>query len=304
MNDQDQASFEPRIADWLEGDANEAPDQVLQIVLAAFPSVKQRHALRLPRRFPDVTTVPKLAFGTVAVIAVVLGGAFVLSPGALDGGAIGRPSPSPSPTASPSPAPSATAGPSSAPSASATIDTAAWTTYVSKQYGFTIGHPADWSVDPASRAWTWKDASKLLNNGQDSFDSADGHVRVSAWSVPIKTSTGTAPLPDVEAWVSDWCKKAGDVPCAGIHERAVPLCNERRDCHPGLLVPFDEDVLAFFTGGTSGDNMLIVAVWWGDSAPAVASYGGSRRLLEGFISTMCVWPEDARPPFDKQIPGC
>ena len=44
MNDQDRAAFDPRIADWLEDDPNEAPDQALQIVLAAFPSVKQRHA--------------------------------------------------------------------------------------------------------------------------------------------------------------------------------------------------------------------------------------------------------------------
>ena len=74
MNDQDRAAFDPRIADWLEGDPNTAPEPTLQIVLAAFPSIRQRHAMRLPWRFPSMSTMPKLALGAAAVIAVVLGG--------------------------------------------------------------------------------------------------------------------------------------------------------------------------------------------------------------------------------------
>ena len=62
MTPHDETTFDPRIADWLEDDPNDAPDQALEIVLAAFPSIKQRHASRLPRRF-TMTTLPKLAFG-------------------------------------------------------------------------------------------------------------------------------------------------------------------------------------------------------------------------------------------------
>ena len=49
MNGQDQLSFDPRIANWLEGDPSEAPAQALQVVLAAFPSVRQRPGSRPPR---------------------------------------------------------------------------------------------------------------------------------------------------------------------------------------------------------------------------------------------------------------
>ncbi len=77
---------------------------------------------------------------------------------------------------------------------------------------------------------------------------------------------------------------------------------------PALLVPFDNDVQAFFTNGGDGAPMTVVVVWWGDSEPAVAPYGGSRRLLEAFLSTssmsdasnsgaaMAVWPADKTYP--------
>ena len=46
----------------------------------------------------------------------------------------------------------------------------------------------------------------------------------------------------------------------GIHERAVPLCLEKRDCHPGLLAPFVDNVQAFFTNGSEGAPMTVVAI--------------------------------------------
>ena len=101
MNDQRKTSFDPRIADWLEADPNQAPEQALDIVLAAFPSIKQRHGSRLPWRFSPMSTSFKLALGAAAVIAVVLGGAFALGSRPPDN-SIGGPGPTPTPTASPS----------------------------------------------------------------------------------------------------------------------------------------------------------------------------------------------------------
>ena len=43
--------FEPRVADWLEADPDLAPPEVLATVRAAFPSIPQRRASRLPWRF-------------------------------------------------------------------------------------------------------------------------------------------------------------------------------------------------------------------------------------------------------------
>ena len=101
------------------------------------------------------------------------------------------------------------------------------------------------------------------------------------------------------AWVEDYCRRSGDSPCDGIADRSIDLCLERRDCHPGLLVSFDNDVQAFFTGGIySQTAMTIVAIWQNESAPAVAQYGGTQKLLEAFLATMQVWP--ASTPFEAR----
>ena len=100
MNDQDPILFDPRIADWLEGDPNVAPDQALQVVLAAFPAVRQRHGSRLPWRYRTMNGATRFALGAVAVVAVALGGLYLF--GSREGGVIGGPPPTASPTASPS----------------------------------------------------------------------------------------------------------------------------------------------------------------------------------------------------------
>ena len=99
MIDQDHTTFDPRIADWLEGDPNEAPDQALQVVLAAFPSIKQRRAMRLPWRFPRMSPIARAALAAL-VIALALGGAlYVLRPT----DQVAAPAVSPSVSAYPSP---------------------------------------------------------------------------------------------------------------------------------------------------------------------------------------------------------
>ena len=77
--------------------------------------------------------------------------------------------------------------------------------------------------------------------------------------------------------------------------------SSRWDCHPGLLVPFESAVLAFVNGGIyNADAMTVVAVWRGESDPSVAPYGGAQRLLEGFLSTMQVWPA-ATPVSERKV---
>jgi hypothetical protein len=87
------------------------------------------------------------------------------------------------------------------------------------------------------------------------------------------------------------CARSDNAPCTGINDRAVQLCLEKWDCHPGLPIPFKNDVQAYFSGRIyDGDAMTVVAVWQGESAPSVAPYLGAQRLLEAFLSTMAVWP--------------
>jgi len=134
MNDQDQTTFDPRIADWLEGDVNEAPAQTLQVVLAAFPSIRQQHRRAMPMgwRVSSRSTVAGMAVAAVLVVGLIAGALRLITP---DRG-IGGPSPSPAPS---SPAPSAPA--------------VAWSAFHSTRFAYSIEYPADWVVTPATEDW-------------------------------------------------------------------------------------------------------------------------------------------------------
>ena len=175
-----------------------------------------------------------------------------------------------------------------------------WATYTSSLYGFQVGRPRGWSEDPADVRWrSGADSIDPLTATQDTFRSAQGDVAVGVWSAPLDRGTRITSTADIETWVEDYCRAAKNTPCTGIHERAVELCLEKRDCHPGLLVPFKNDVHAFFSGGIyDAEAMTVVAVWRPETDSSVARYGGSQRLLEAFLSTMQVWP--ASTPVDER----
>ena len=189
-----------------------------------------------------------------------------------------------------------TSSPGAAPPRSAAIapiSTKFWSTYRSSRYDFKLAHPPHWTEVRASRDWRGEtDAGDPRSRAHDAFLAPNGAVRVSVWSVPLDPGIRLGwSFPTIEAWVEDYCKASGNTSCTGIGDRAVALCLERYDCHPGLLVPFRNNVQAFFGGGIyDAKAMTVVAVWRGESAPAVAPYGGSQRLLEAFLSTMKVWP--------------
>jgi hypothetical protein len=197
--------------------------------------------------------------------------------------------------ASPTSAPASTT-PTAKPVEEASIDTEAWPVYESERYGFSIGHPPEWTVISADHDWTLAgDADSWLSTGQEAFVSPFEDVRVSAWSVPMERTAETPGA--VQTWVERYCREAGS-PCADVAERSVQLCNERRDCHPGLLVPFESDVQAFFTGGEHHGQMVVVAVWRQEDYDV--QLGSSRQLLEAFLSTMDVCPYPPGGP----LSGC
>jgi hypothetical protein len=282
--------FERITSAWLTEGPNELADRVLDTALDEVHMTHQRRALRVPWRFPQMNTISRIA--TVAAVAViaVAGGVYLIGPALIGGtGPIAS-------TVLPSSVPTSTAGSTSTPGASAgLLPTTGWTPYTSARYGFTMAYPPGWTVAPSNHTWTWAlDGTNYLSTGQDAFIAPDGSIRVSAWTVPGFISGTTDPSwADVERWAIDYCSRSGDSPCTGIHERAVPLCIETRDCHPALLVRFNTDVLAFGIGGVLGPEMTVVAVWRPEFEPSVAPYGGSATLLETFLSTMNVWRADA-----------
>ena len=104
------------VSAWLDEGPTRLPDETRRAITVAFPlTTQRRRAMRAPRRPNTMSTTLKLALGAAAVIAVVLGGAFLIRPGTADQGVGGGPMPSPTPTASPTPTPTPSAAPSATP---------------------------------------------------------------------------------------------------------------------------------------------------------------------------------------------
>lgn len=205
----------------------------------------------------------------------------------------GSPSTSAAPVESTPPASAAPAPSASAPDATvaAGIDTSTWTVFTSERYGLRVAHPPEWTVIPSERTWTLEeDAGVWDGTAQDGFMGEQGDIWVTLWAVPY---AGPTTLAGVQTWIEQYCSRWGGSNCATIGERAVRLCNGRQDCHPGLLVPFREDVQAFFTGGQHAGRIVAVASWRPPAYQVVdtGTRGTSREILDAFLSTMDVWPQ-------------
>jgi hypothetical protein len=283
---------------WLEEGPTRLPDQARRAISVALPTTTQRRrGWPAPWRPTDMIPFARTSAAIVALTLLVVGTVYVIGPGR-DGstGGVSTATPTASPTVAPTATPRAstpTAAPTTSPDAvressdRPPLDTTGWTPYTSARYGYQGAYPSGWTFVPADHDWTWAtDGTDWLSTGADTFIKGDGSIRISIWAAPIKAKQKMDSWTDIEAWAVDYCERAHDTSCDGIHGRVVPLCVENRDCHPALLVPFDEDVIGFATGGILPEGMLVASVWWGEDAPAVAQYGGSRRLLEALLSTM------------------
>lgn len=155
------------------------------------------------------------------------------------------------------------------------LDTPSWVPFTSSRYGFGISHPAGWSVQVADRDWAVP--TDGMSSATEHFVSANDQVLVSAWSAPISAETS------LEAWIQSYCEGTTS-PCTRIEDRAVPVSIDG-GAYDGLLVSFTNDVQAIVR---AGDRVYVVAVWRGDRDSTVAPFGGGRRLLEAFLSTMTV----------------
>ena len=291
------------IATWLDDGPIDLPAdtrRAIAVGLRTQPRVRRmaflRAALPGPRRFRSMPILSRIAFAATALLAFVVVGVLVFPRSTTNIASTPVPT-----TTLPSSSPVATTLPSSssdsprASEAASVLDTSAWTPYTSNQYGFAIAHPPGWVSYPASRAWAL-DGTALdpLSAGMDSFMPLDDSVRVSAWITPVDGGTSLDEPAQLEQWVANYCEKTKSQPCQGIHDRAIPLCNEPRDCHPALLIPFKDDVEAFAANGNF-NGVLVMAVWRTDGQPSVAPFGGATRLLEAFLSTANVVPTPVLP---------
>lgn len=221
---------------------------------------------------------PMRLVAAIAIIVVV--GAVGLIGINLVGGTAnvgGPPVPTPSPAVSPSaPAPSPSSRPTPTPYS---INTTTWTTYTSARYGFSIGHPANWTERPATRGWSFPaDATvNMYSTALETFVSPDSSIAAAAWSVAVQPGT------TVDTWLQAYCPLAespAPSDCATMPGRTVAAS---MDGHAGSLVRFTQDTQAFFL---VKNRIYVVAIWQSeDFIP-----GGVSRLLEAYLSTMHLLP--------------
>ena len=190
------------IAAWLDEGPDALPDSTRRAIAVSTRTTRQsRFPDWLPWRAPNMNGMTRAALAAVAVVAVVVGGLFVLKPGAQPGG-VGGPG---SPVPSVSPTPSATLSPSAspAPSASAIVEPpvgAMTQAFTSPTFGYSLSYPAGWIARPTA-------GEGPTPGGADDFTSAAG-----GWYLRVLSR----PIPDgvvVDDWIVQALQHSDDPGC-------------------------------------------------------------------------------------------
>jgi hypothetical protein len=274
----DNRSFERAMDDWLADVSDRAPKPAVDAVLLAVKTTPQERDFRVPWRNPIMTTPLRL----VAAIAIVVAlGAATFSFMGRNAGIGGTPAPFPTPTPTATPAPSPSSSASGEP-----LDTTTWLPYSSARYGFDIAHPADWALEAApDHDWALPADALFPNAATEHFtysEAVDGQgIGVSAWSVPVESGT------TVESWLQAYCDAS--TYCSTVPREDLPVT---MDGHPGALYSIGDAPHAIFL---VDDRIYVVACWRSDGDPTALRYGGSRSLVEAFVSTMRLTSGGASP---------
>ena len=200
----------------------------------------------------------------VAIVAVIGVGALTFFKG--PGFGTSTPTPSPVPTAMPF-------------STLAPLDPPSFRLYTSSLYGFTIGHPAEFTEEAATRPWSFEaDAAEFTAfEAEDTFIAGPdgGQVRVSAWSLAVTPGT------TIDAWIESYCTAQGE-PCPSPRDRATDVTAAAGGQPAGLLLVAAGVATAFFL---DADRIFVVRCWQSNDAPAVAIYGGCTPLIDAMART-------------------
>ena len=162
-----------RIAEaWLAGGPEELSDRVLDAVVDEIHVTRQRHALRLPWRFPTMTTPVRVG----AIVA--LGALLVAGVAAIGGAGRGGPTPSQAPAAS---APAAVAPSAVSPAILSTTGVPILDqVFTSPRNGFSVNYPTSWAAVPATKSWPHGAALQWGDPTLDSIQGADARFVVAA----------------------------------------------------------------------------------------------------------------------------
>ena len=215
------------LAAWLEEGPNRLPDATRRAIAVSTRTTRQsRLPDWLPWRALNLNGMTRTALAAVAVVAVVVGGLFVLRPGTDQPGSVGGPG-SPVPSASPAPSASPFPSASPAPSASAIPEPpvgAMTQAFTSPTFGYSIRYPAGWTVTPTT-------GEGPTPGGADDFGSAAGGWYFRALSRAIPDGVV------VDDWILGTLQQSGD-----------PECMPPRDTQESVTVDGHEGRILGFCG--------------------------------------------------------
>jgi hypothetical protein len=273
------------LAAWLDEGPTDLPDVTRRAILTALPTTPQaRRGPLAPWRFFQMTATARLALGALVAVIAVGGALYLFGPSRYGSGGPPIATPTVSPSVAPSPPAAAQATPN-------LLDTSTWTAYTSNRYGFTIGHPADWTERPSDHVWTLSADVDFLSKASEGFTATGQAILVTAWSVSVPSGTSAA------AWIQAYCLKGGNSPCTGLQSLSIAVSV---DGNAGSLIQFVDDTQAFIL---VGNRMYVVAVWRPDSDPSTTPYQGATQLLKTFISTMHLLPGGPASPIPSVRPS-
>jgi hypothetical protein len=259
------------LATWLEEGPTRLPDATKRAIAVNTRTTRQSRRPRwVPWRFPIMNGATRYVVAAVAVLAIAVGGLYVLNP---SGGNVGGPAPSPSPSTSPSASP----GPSGS------TPPALTQTFTSDLYGISIDYPSGWIPTAATVPWTSGLAGTVEGARDLLWDPVlNDHLFLSLASQPLAGKTG-----------DQWAAAISSLPdwggaCAPEDTRPITV-----DGAPGVIVECASRPTYALTW--AGDRGYLVVLYRSGDEPWLDGVY-DRAWFEQVVATVQLSPEDAVAP--------
>jgi hypothetical protein len=234
-----QRDLERALDDFFAAGVEEVADRVIDDALMTIDHTPQRRVMRVPWRFPFMSSSLKLATTAVAVVlAVGALSAFVLANRGGGSGTTPAPSASAAPAVTPSPSPQPSPSGAPAPSASP-LSTVGWLPFTSSHYKYTIAYPPTWAATQATRVWdvaTNPLAAPAPGGALDVFLGDANGLQTAVFGFATDVPTGTSE----DAWLASYYAGRNFCPTMPTFV-AITV-----DGHPGKLDPcYDAQAFVF-----------------------------------------------------------
>ena len=267
------------LAAWLEDGPNRLPEATKRSIAVTTRTTRQsRRPMSVPWRAPTLNGMTRSILAAVAVVAVVVGGLYLLRPGPDPSGVVGGPGspvPSVSPTPSASPAPSASPTPSPRPSPEPSVG-ALTQAFTSPTFGYSMQYPAGWTASPTA-------GEGPTPGGADEFDSAAGGWHLRALSRPVPDGVV------VDDWIVRTLQTSND---AGCMPQRSTMESVTVDGHEGRLLGFcgAEPAPQMEASVVVGKRVYLFTLFERQSAPREQE---ARALFDRFMATVRLDPASA-----------